>query len=1274
MRKNFRMYLTLALVMLGVMSVSAGDRIPVDAEHFTFYNHGNSEDDPDFGWGADAQETDAATGENGNFLIDQANGCPIGDTNCNAWIDLGAYSKMYVKMAGCDENGNLNDSNPRIFINRTTWNGQFNSDKSAAKCLVIPNAGTWAEDFYIVEDDGTIVIDLTKIGKEWGFVHFHSIKGSAWNTKAIVYSIEVEKAAASQQIGWVNLINNSDMEGTDVSSFFTKIAQGNPEPSEILDGVGVDGSRGIKVAATAKVADNWDNQFWFRFNEPLPAGTKYRVSFDYRAAAAAAAETQAHAEPSDYIHYELFGDINFDEQWSTFTKEGEVTASQSTDAKLFQSVAFNLNKYAEANDYYFDNIKFEVYKYGTTAEFGMIAVKLDFGFDTNLADLVKASGKRRLLYPEGCAKVTVNGTPVTVTSVEGYPDGGLYIFLALDDAIANENAVVQVSFNNPADEKYHLIYTSGPLGDVANITGVDASYNSGLESEYPYEYMVPELVKADPENGSFNLPNSIKEFKLTFDKAVNVERLKATINGEAMTIAPATGTATEITLTRQGSGDLASGKYIIKVTEIYPVEDLGVSGEVTINVSVGKVEADPSQVPTEMLAETFNATAANNIPEGYFVKFGDEEREGGSSYGSGPRMFDFAAGGDFTKGLYFREGYVEYGSTEGYDLTLKAGEKYQISFNSAMWKDGGGSMRFEIFDEAGEQVLVQMVSNTPNVNGSQAAVNGSTATKITFIPEATGNYVIRWTSANNETADASYMEILLANPSVMFIPDIPGIEETQLLNTALAEAKSTRDGNADGRYAGEAFNTLDAAITKYDAEKDSYTNPSDYETAAAALNAAVQAVKDHRVLCDDYDKQIKAAIDVERQNKEKKFAKTSLYAELQALVAKYHGSSEWLDMTDWDNAEEGTDTIWQLKYAYDVLMTDDSLKVAVPELTAIAEKTGLLFTEGKSTPDNSNGGKGTGVAVLTERIRLGAEALKVLGVPADDEMIQIANDVLSDDDSVAEAIKKRITTILYGHLKDANNDLFTPVLDENTMEDITPEYDMTVFVKNPNVYKQQPNGNYSEENIPGWIVPEGFNRPGLTTGWNAAKNVEDVAEDCMFQTWGSSYRAEQTIEDLPVGVYTVKMAFGERQGEEESYLEDSYVYAQTTDMEEPLQAGASVIGQAFPFVEGGPGSLSIENVVVTDGYLTIGVNAGPSSHTFFNEVRLVIIGAAEGVDYGPLYQEVVDGVEDVKAEQVRAIQLYDLNGRRITTARQGVVIVKKIMSDGSVRTEKVVKK
>ena len=173
--------------------------------------------------------------------------------------------------------------------------------------------------------------------------------------KIIVYVI-VEKDESTS--GDVNLVKNGDMEGTDVSNFFVKINAGDINPAVISNGVGVNGSRGIKVAATARVSENWDNQFWVRLNRPVSAGTKYRFSFNYRADKSADVSTEYHAEPSEYIDWGEY--ITFTSAWKSYSKEGIITSSQSKTDMPFQSIAFTLNNYAGANNYYFDNIKFEV--------------------------------------------------------------------------------------------------------------------------------------------------------------------------------------------------------------------------------------------------------------------------------------------------------------------------------------------------------------------------------------------------------------------------------------------------------------------------------------------------------------------------------------------------------------------------------------------------------------------------------------------------------------------------------------------------------------------------------------------------------------------------------------------------------------------------------------------------------------------------------------------------------------------------------------------------
>ncbi len=1291
MRKIFRNFFALALVMLGALSASAAERISLQEVPFGTWD----------GWGADAQMTGTAECL---FIIGEAAGDVYGDTKVNNYADLSLYSRLIVT---------ARDGSPRFLFNRDVEEGQW-KDKEEESHLIDNTKGGWSAKYFSSEpgeNEGETVyyVDLKLLVKEKGFAHLHAIKGANWANVTIV-SMEVERQGKAQQIGWTNLINNSDMEGDDVSSFFTKLNIGDNANkvvnSEIVDGAGVNESRGIIVATGDKTANDYDNQFWFRFNETVPAGTKYRVSFDYKADEEATPSTQAHAEPSDYIHYVMFGGIKFAQDWQTFTQEGEVTADQSKADKQFLSVAFNLNPddHVAANKYYFDNIKFEVYKYGTTAEFSNDVILVDFGFDTNIPELVKASGKPRLMFPNDCATVKLNGKEAGIWSVEAFADGRFYIFLDSENGfIASSGDEVSVSFKNPADAAYHLLYTSGPLGDVNDFTDVIAEENGDIENGggYPYIMVTPIVVSADPEDGSFNLPNSIREFKVNFDKNVDCAALVATLNGEALSVEPAEGLAENIVLKRNSEGDLPTGEYTIHLTKIYPEYRLAdeIFGDTAFVVSIGKVEYDPNDVPEELIPAEYFANCSNGgIPEGFAVYFGEEIRVAPNTFGSGSRLFDFAAGGDFTKGLYFRDKYTEYGTIEEHKLALKAGKKYNIHFNSAAWKDNGMNMKFQVLNADQEVVLEQLIANAPNVNGSTGAVNGSTATDIKFFPEADGEYQLRWyPCSDNKGTEGGFNEVLLANVKVTYQPSQIGFEETQLLNTALENAKSTRDGNADERYAGEAFSALVAAIEKYEAEKEGYTNPSQYKNGAAALDAAAQAVKDHRQLCDNYDTQIKKAIDVVRQNEQPdggakpatKFTTTELFAQLKEVVAKYNGTSEWRDVADHSGEEEGGEVVepnWQLFYEYTVLTDDAELTAAVKELTDIANVTSLLFTEGASTPEGSNNGKGTGVAVLIDRLRLGAEALKALGVAEDDWLVMAANNALTDDDELAQEIKDRITTIVYGNLKDADNTMFAPDVDLETLEKTTPTYDMTVFVKNPNIYKQQTNLNFTDENVPGWTTPEGFNRPGLTIGWGQPKNVEGIAEDCMFQTWGGSYRVEQTITDLPAGVYTIKMGFGERQDEKDAptALDGTFIYAKTSDtpwaeegQDEIFAATTTAerIGQAFPFATS-QSALAIEGVVVTDGILTIGANAGAASHTFFNDVRLLITAPAAGFNYAEAYQEVLTGIEATETKQntVRAIELYDLNGRRISSARQGIVLVKKYMSDGTVKTDKVVRK
>jgi hypothetical protein len=171
---------------------------------------------------------------------------------------------------------------------------------------------------------------------------------------------------------WENLIVNSDIEGESMECFYvTEQGVGGPFVAIATEGIGKDGSKAVKVQSADDPDDptteetegtDWDSQFFIRLPYQLPAGTKYKVSFDYKADKAGDFDTQAHANPGQYIHWAFCGSGSFTTEWQTYEKEGTVPAEcdGSSAQKTFQTIAFNLAKNRVATEFVFDNVKFEV--------------------------------------------------------------------------------------------------------------------------------------------------------------------------------------------------------------------------------------------------------------------------------------------------------------------------------------------------------------------------------------------------------------------------------------------------------------------------------------------------------------------------------------------------------------------------------------------------------------------------------------------------------------------------------------------------------------------------------------------------------------------------------------------------------------------------------------------------------------------------------------------------------------------------------------------------
>jgi hypothetical protein len=172
---------------------------------------------------------------------------------------------------------------------------------------------------------------------------------------------------------WTDLIVNGDCEGADASCLISRDADGDDDEARIVDGAGIDGSRGIKIHSTANAAEDWSAQFFvYTPGHVWQSGESYRFTMMVRADKKARITSQTHAAPHDYI-YGLIGTGSYDvtTEWSPITIEGTITDEQTgsgydwwtgqTTAGRMQTIAFNLNVDRKDNNYYFDNVSWELF-------------------------------------------------------------------------------------------------------------------------------------------------------------------------------------------------------------------------------------------------------------------------------------------------------------------------------------------------------------------------------------------------------------------------------------------------------------------------------------------------------------------------------------------------------------------------------------------------------------------------------------------------------------------------------------------------------------------------------------------------------------------------------------------------------------------------------------------------------------------------------------------------------------------------------------------------
>ena len=254
-----------------------------------------------------------------------------------------------------------NDYNP--FGGWNNSEGWLNSQPADGGCCFIlsvgdqygadfENGGAW--EFVEGEGENEGKFALRNLGtglyinKNDAPAKFEESEAVYWSFYTLVEAeTDIPPMAMPDEEGWVDeditywKKNTSDAAAVEVS----------PE-----SGIGKDDGYGIAVTSeTNPNAAAWDTQFWVKFSEALPEGTKYIVQFDCMASKNAKVTTQAHAEPQDFAGNGI-GDVIFKTKWKHIILEGTVKA-ENIGSKEFGSVAFNLAEEKTETEYRFANVQ-----------------------------------------------------------------------------------------------------------------------------------------------------------------------------------------------------------------------------------------------------------------------------------------------------------------------------------------------------------------------------------------------------------------------------------------------------------------------------------------------------------------------------------------------------------------------------------------------------------------------------------------------------------------------------------------------------------------------------------------------------------------------------------------------------------------------------------------------------------------------------------------------------------------------------------------------------
>jgi hypothetical protein len=187
-------------------------------------------------------------------------------------------------------------------------------------------------------------------------------------------------SGAFAQENWTQLINNGNLEGDDLSSYWVQEYrnEGDAERTDGAPNVIEDemkaGNHCIAVRVRSEeeagaTTERYDTQFFITSSEAIPSGKEMRIRMKVRASKNAHIGTQAHEGPGQYNDYNSFGEFDVTTEWTKWEWKGTVSTNMTQEANTnettgmpreFRTVAFDLSTTKDGVTFYFDEISLQI--------------------------------------------------------------------------------------------------------------------------------------------------------------------------------------------------------------------------------------------------------------------------------------------------------------------------------------------------------------------------------------------------------------------------------------------------------------------------------------------------------------------------------------------------------------------------------------------------------------------------------------------------------------------------------------------------------------------------------------------------------------------------------------------------------------------------------------------------------------------------------------------------------------------------------------------------